>query len=804
MRVPMRWLREYVDPPLPTQEIARLLTMAGTEVGNILHIGAEWEQIVIGRVLTFERHPNADNLNLARIDVGSEEITLVTAASNLKPGDVIPVVRSGGRLAVDRPIDARKFRGITSEGMLCAGAELGITPDADTICVLEPEAPIGQDLREFVGDDILDIELTPNRADCLGIVGIAREVSALTGAPLRLPDVLEVGADPAVSRVKVLVEDPQLCPRYVAGVIEGVRVGPSPAWLQRRLHLAGMRAINNIVDVTNYVMLELGQPLHAFDAARLAEATIKVRRAQPEERMTTLDGVERTLTSEMLVIADAREPVAIAGVMGGLNSEVGDETTTIVLESADFDPKSVRHTSRALRLGTEASKRFDKGLDEELPPFAARRALGLIAELAGGQIAAGLLDVRAGEVRPRTVDFTVADVEGLIGQRYGAETIAGILRDLGFEPGQQGDSFHATVPTWRGDVEGKADIAEEVARIASYDAIPIALPSGSLGRAPEDPALRWEEVVRSALAAAGLQEVKTYSLVDPYALTRLDAAAPFPPTAPDPDTIPIANPMSVDQSRLRTTLLPSLLKTLGANLRHERRVAIFELARVYLPPLDPLPREERRLAIAMAGGRTPAGWNVPESPIDFYDLKGAVEAAFRSIRATLGVPEPASAPWLHPARGATVRAETASDLLGLMGQVHPVVAERFDVEGIDVFAAEIDLSGLLALAREEVATRPLPRFPAVERDVALIVPEHITHAQVEAVIREAAGSALERLALFDVYRGSQVPEGHRSLAFSLTFRVPDRTLSDDEVDGAMSAVERRTSESLGARVRGRS
>ncbi len=803
MRVPMRWLREYVDPPLPTEEIARLLTMAGTEVGNVLHIGAAWERIVIGRVLTFERHPNADNLNLAQIDVGGEEITLVTAASNLKPGDVIPVVRSGGRLTADRPIDARKFRGITSEGMLCAGAELGITPDADSICVLEPEAPIGEELRDFLGDDVLDIELTPNRADCLGIIGIAREVSALTGAPLRLPEVPSLSSDAVANRVKVIVEDSQRCPRYVAGVIDGVKVGPSPAWLQRRLHLAGMRAINNIVDVTNYVMLELGQPLHAFDATSLAEATIRVRRAGTEERMTTLDGVERTLDSEMLVIADAREPVAIAGIMGGLHSEVSDQTKTIVLESANFDPKSVRRTSRTLRLGTEASKRFDKGLDVELPPFAAQRALGLMAELAGGRIEPGLLDVHAGHERPRTIDFRVTDVEALIGQSYGAEVIERILQDLGFETGRQGEFFHATVPSWRGDVEAKADIAEEVARIAGYDAIPVALPSGSLGRAPEDPALRWEEVVRSALAAAGLQEVKTYSLVDPYALTRLNAAAPFPPTTPDSGTIPLSNPMSMDQSRLRTMLLPSLIKTLGANLHHEPRVAIFELARVYLPPLDPLPREERRLGIVMAGTRFPASWNAPESPIDFYDLKGAVEAAFRAVRAQLGIPEPATAFWLHPARAATVRADGSAHNLGLMGQVHPVVAERFDVAGSEVYAAEIDLSGLLALAREEVSTRPLPRFPAVERDVALIVPESITHEQVAAVIREAAGSALERLGLFDVYHGSQVPAGHRSLAFSLTFRAPNRTLSDEEVDGAMSAIERQASEKLGAQVRGR-
>jgi phenylalanyl-tRNA synthetase beta chain len=352
-------------------------------------------------------------------------------------------------------------------------------------------------------------------------------------------------------------------------------------------------------------------------------------------------------------------------------------------------------------------------------------------------------------------------------------------------------------------VEGKADIAEEVARIAGYDAIPVALPSGSLARGIEDETLRWEETVRTALAAAGLQEVKTYSLVDPYALTRIDAAAPFPPTTPDVETIAISNPMSMDQSRLRTMLLPSLLRTLGANLRHQRRVALFEIARVFLPPLDPLPTEQRRLGIVMAGSRLPAGWNVPELPLDFYDLKGMIEATFRAIHARLDVPKPTTAPWLHPARGASVGAEGHDGRLGIMGQVHPVVAERFDIEGVEVYAAEIDLGTLLGLAREEVEIRPLPRFPAVERDIALIVEDRVPHAAIAATIRAAAGPMLERLVLFDVYRGAQVPEGHRSLAFSLTFRDLDRTLSDDEVDTAMGAIERATAERFAARVRGR-
>lgn len=804
MRVPMRWLREYVDPPIPTDRIADLLTMSGTEVGNILRVGAEWERVVIGRVVTFERHPNADNLNVAVIDLAGERITLVTAAANLKVGDVVPVVRAGGRLAADQRVEARRFRGVLSDGMLCSGAELGISPDAETIYVLEPDAPIGADLAAYLGDEILDIELTPNRPDCLGILGIAREVAALTGAPLRIPSVPQPGPPGMTrARVRVIVDAPDLCPRYCAGLIEGVRVAPSPPWLQRRLHLAGMRPINNIVDVTNYVMLEFGQPLHAFDADRITQGTVLVRRARPNERIVTLDGVERILTADMLVIADASVPIAIAGVMGGLDSEVGESTRSVVLESANFQRISVRRTSRTLRLATEASRRFDKGLDIELPPVAARRALAIMVELAGGQTDYDLIDVCTAAEPPRAIDFSVADVEGLIGQRYGAEHIERVLGGLGFQIQREGDRFHAVVPSWRGDVEGKADIAEEVARITGYDAIPVALPSGSLGGGPEDQTLRWEEVVRSALAAAGLQEVKTYSLVDPYAVTRIDATAPFPPTTPDPDSIPIANPMSIDQSRLRTMLLPSLLKTLSANLRHQRRAALFEIARVFLPPLNPLPTEQRRLGIVLAGRRAPEAWNTPDAPFDFYDLKAAVAAACRSIHVRLAVPEPASAPWLHPTRGATIAAEGAPCRLGIMGQVHPVVAERFDLEGVEVFAAELDLGALLALAREEVQIQPLPRFPAVERDIAMIVADTVPYAEVATTIRQAGGALLERMALFDVYRGPQVPEQHRSLAFSLTFRAPDRTLSDEEVDTAMTSIEQEVVRRYNARIRGR-
>jgi phenylalanyl-tRNA synthetase beta chain len=805
----MRWLREYVATDLPAEEVAHLLTMSGTEVGHIDRVGAEWDRIVIGRIEEIARHENADNLFVAQVDVGAEQITLVTAASNLKAGDVVPVIRAGGRLSADRVVDARQFRGVMSEGMLASGDELRLSPDKDSIYVLEPDAPIGMDLRAFLADTVLDVELTPNRPDCLGIVGIAREVAVLTGSSLNVPRYsAPPGARPIAEVLKVFVDDSDLCPRYTGAYAEGIRIEPSPQWLQRRLYLCGMRAISNIVDVTNYVMLELGQPLHAFDADRLADATLRIRRARSGERITTIDGVERELPDDALLIADAREPVALAGIMGGIDSEISEATTRIVLESATFDRTNVRRTSRALRLSSEASKRFDKGLDPELPDVASARALSLMVELAGGSAATGLLDVRSDQGEPRTIRFASSDISGLLGQTYADEVIEGILQSLGFELQRNGKVFEAVVPTWRRDVEGKADIAEEIARIAGYDAIPTTLPAGRIPPPSEDPTLRWEEVARSALAAAGLQEVMTYSLVDPLATARLDAGAPEPLAAVNNDSIPIWNPMSVDHSRLRTSLLPCLFETVAANLRYTERASIFEIARVYLPPLAPLPNEKRRVAIAMAGRRLPESWGTDAAPYDFYDLKAAVEALFRALHVpgpilASGQADSIRSEWVHPGRGAAIRVETEAQPLGIMGQVHPRVATRFDIDSVELYAAEIDLARLLPLAREEIGVRALARFPAVERDLALIVGDGVPHDALATAIRTAAGPLLEDVSLFDVYRGAPVPEGHRSLAFALTFRSAERTLSEDEVVSALEAVERELATLFGATVRGK-
>jgi phenylalanyl-tRNA synthetase beta chain len=834
MRVPLSWLREYVAVDLPPEQLAHRLTTAGAEVGAVERVGAEWRRIVIGRVESLDRHPRKAELQVADVDLADGRARLVTAATNLRVGDRVPVVLAGGALP-SGPVETRAFDGVDSQGMLCSGAELGIAEDRAGIYVLEAEAPVGAELASYLGDVVLDVEVTPNRPDLLSVVGVAREVAALTGAPLRVPEPAPPqGPVPAAQLVAVTIEAPDLCPRYAAAVVQDVRVGPSPLWLQRRLHRAGMRPISNVVDVTNYVMLELGQPLHAFDGAKL-RGGIHVRRARAGERMRTIDGTERELNPDMLVIADETVPVAVAGVMGGADSEVSEATTRIVLESAYFDPRSVRRTARALRLPSEASRRFERGVDPEGVPRAAHRAAALIVEVAGGQSAAGLVDVYPQPEAPRTIRITPAEVNGLLGETYSANTIATTLGSLGFgvtaEPapadgragvsggdeilplamGQGDGALLVQVPSFRRDVEGPADLAEEVARIQGYDTIPTRLPAGQLPAVDADPRRRLEATTKRTLVGCGYQEVITYSLVDGFQAQRLDSAAAWPPAQTTPEAaeqaatatglIPLYNAMSADRAYLRTTLLGSLLETLAANLRHRERVFLFELARVYLPPLAPLPTEVTRLGLVFAGPRAPAAWSAPAVPGDFFDLKGAVEALLSALWVAAPRFVPERHPTLHPGQGAAVLAGEAR--LGVLGQVHPLVAERFDLEGRAVYAAELDFDALVRAAGEQPPYVPLPRHPGVAVDLAVVVDEAVPEVEVAAAIRSAGAPLLAEVRLFEVYRGASIPAGRKSLNYSLVYRATDRTLTDDEAAAVHATVEALLRDRFGGTIRGR-
>ncbi len=807
MKVPLSWLREWVDLTLPLDELVHRLNMSGTEVEDVIHVGTDWERIYVAEVVELDRHPNADNLFVARLDVGPRgRATVVTGATNLSVGARVPLIEPGGRLPGGRTVEAATLRGIASEGMLCSGDELGVSLDRSGIYILgtngSGDGQVGQPLKDLLADTVLDLYVTPNRPDCMSVFGIAREVHALTGAPLRRVQTRRPsGSRPASDVIRVEVRDPDLCRRFTAAYVADVRIGPSPLWLQRRLHLADVRPISNVVDATNYTMLELGQPQHAFDADRLGPV-VMARRARNGERLVTLDGVERVLDPEMLVIADADEAVGVAGIMGGGPTEVSDTTRNVLLETANFLPATIRRTSAALDLKSEASRRYERGIDPDLALVAAERTVQLIAELTGGRPADGIVDVYPGWIEPRRIDVGARDVSGLLGHSYSRDQVASVLTSLDFAVEPRGERLLVTVPGHRPDVEGVADLAEEVARISGYDAIPVTLPTGAPPEPKVDPLRAAGEAAKDVLVGCGLREVITYSLVAPDSAVRLFLDKQTAADAPAP--IQLYNAMSADQSALRTTLLPSLLETARASLRHRDRVAIFELARVYLPPLQPLPAERPRLGIVLTGPFAPVAWNQPARPADFFDLKGVVEALLARFSLRLEV-APATADGYHPGRCAVVRAVADGGLtvpLGLIGQLHPAVAARFDLEGRAVMMAELEFDTLVENAQGQPEVAPLARFPGLDRDLALVLDADAAHADVAAALATAGGDLLEAVTLFDVYEGPQVPAGKKSLAYTLRFRAADRTLTDAEADAAVRRIVDEVGARFGATVRG--
>jgi phenylalanyl-tRNA synthetase beta chain len=814
MKVPLSWLRELVELDMPLAELSQRLTMAGLEVEDVHQVGSDWRDVTIARVDELERHPRLDGLRVARLDLGGRSTTVVTAATNLRPGDIVPHVAPGGQLPKGE-VGTRAFGGITSEGMVCSGDELDISPDKDTIYVFEPTAPVGARVDDFLKETILDIYITANRPDCMSMIGIAREVHALFGAAytpamLRLldpstPRVPGSADEPAVDELlRIRIEDASGCPRFTASIVRGIQIGSSPHWLQRRLHFAGVRPISNVVDATNYVMLEVGQPLHAFDRERLGSRTIVVRRAHEEEQLRTLDGEKRVLNSTMMVVADERRARSLAGIMGGEDSEIADTTREVVLEGASWDRASIRRASAALNLSSEASRRFGRGVDPDLTALGVARATELTLELAGGVAAAGLADEYPGREAPRTITFHPSQIDALLGMHFSSDQVVRTLDNLGFQPvsGSEG-VVTATVPGWRRfDVEGRADLAEEVGRIAGFDLVPSTMPRGALpSPRPEGDAGYADEVrARRVLAAAGLQEVITYSLIDPS----LAAELVVEPSDASSEPIRIANPLSVEQSVLRPSLLGSLLSALRSNLRQSDRVLLYELARTWHGKLDPardgLPDERRHVGIAMVGPRLERDWSGIQSKLDFFDVKGVVDALCATFRAPVTY-APARHPSLHPGRTAEVCA--AGERLGMLGQLHPTVAERFDLDGSSVFVAELDFERLLQ-ARELMLTIKTPsRFPPADRDIAIVVDEATPRMDVEAVIRETAGALLESVQLFDVYRGESIPAHRKSLAFALRYRASDRTLEDDEVSAVHARVEEALRARFGAEVRGR-
>ncbi len=819
MRVPLSWLKEYVDIVLPVEELADRLTLAGLEVERIERIGDFWDRdkIFVGEVREVRPHPNADRLVIAVVDYGAAEpMAVVTGAPNLKPGDrgiKVAFAISGARVIDGHAEEFRmmtlkpgKIRGVRSAGMVLSEKELGISQAHEGIIELAPDAPVGRPLVDYLGDTILDIELTPNLAYALSITGIAREVAALTGQELRLPAPTEHGTgDPAAGQATVEILDPDLCPRYIAAIIRNVEIGPSPDWMQRRLTLAGMRPINNVVDITNYVMLELGQPLHAFDLDLLrgkepgGAPAIIVRRAHPGERMVTLDKVERTLDEQMLLITDGAGPVAIAGVMGGLESEVTEQTRHVLLEAANFNNLSVRRTSQLLKLASEAAYRFGRGLDPELPPLAALRAAELMRQYAGGTIERGLIDVYPAPAEQPTIDLDPHEVERLLGVALPEQRIQDILESLGFGVlATERGTLAVTVPTYRQDVRIPADLVEEVGRIYGYDNLPNTLIEEEMPPQRTNPLLTLEQRTRDILVGCGLQEIITYSMTNVAGAARLIPGAP----PPNPEGyVGIANPLSQERNVMRQTLMDAMLETLANSLRVAERATLFEVARVYLPqPDEALPAEPRRVAIGLAGPRGPRAWGCDEpAPLDFFDLKGIIEALLEHLGVRGAGYVPVESPTFQPGRAAEVR--VGERALGVLGEVHPTVREAFDLPAARVPLAELDLEALIELATVMPAMAPISRFPAVTQDLAVVVDQAVPAARVLELIRQAGGDLLRDAVLFDVYRGPQVPPGKVSLAYALTYQALDRTLTDEEAARLQARIVRTLEHQVGAELR---
>jgi phenylalanyl-tRNA synthetase beta chain len=796
MKVPLSWLRELVDIELPVTDLARRLTMAGFEVEEVHSVGSHWRDVTIARVVELEPHPRNAAWNVARLDLGGRSATIVSGAPNLQVGQVVPYVAPGGRLPSGQ-VGAKTLGGVVSEGMACSGDELDISPDREGIYVLEPEAPVGLDLAKYLDEVVLDIYITANRPDCMSMTGIAREVHALTGGAYQPAfHAAFAAALPPVSgsAFSIQIDDPVGCPRFSAALVRGLRIGPSPQWLQRRLHFAGVRPISNVVDVTNYVMLELGQPLHAFDRARLASDALVIRRAREGDRLRTLDGEDRVLSSSMMVVADRERARSLAGIMGGQDSEIAESTNEVVLEGANWDRRSIRLTSAALGLISEASRRFGRGVDPDLTAAAVARSAQLTLELAGGELATGLLDQYPGRQSPKWIQVAPPQIDVLLGTQYPSDQVVRVLDDLGFSVNPRGEEFSVGVPGWRRfDVEGRADLAEEVSRVLGYEA----LPSTTLaGRLPEprpdgDAGFSDELQARRALAAAGLHEVITYSLVDPALVTQLVAE---PRAAVENGLVRVSNPQSAELSVLRNSLLGSLLLTLRTNLRQRQRVLLFELARVWNPG------ERRHIGLAMAGPRLPAHWSSREDTFDFFDIKGVLDQLCRTLRVPVSY-APGQHPSFHPGRTAEIF--SGEQRLGVLGQLHPTVAERLDMAGLPVLVAELDFERLLQAREPLVNVRTPSRFPPADRDIAIVVDESVPHAEAERVIRETGAPLLEHVQLFDVYRGDPIPPGRKSLAFALRYRAPDKTLDDDEVAAAHGRIEAALRAAVDAEVRGR-
>ena len=800
MNVPIKWLKDFVDINISVEELCDALTLSGSKVESIEKLGEEISNVVVGKIISIQKHPDADKLVVTKVDTGANTIQIVTGAHNIAEGDYIPVALHGSTLPGGVKIKKGKLRGIESEGMMCSIQELGLTKhdypeaDEDGIFILNKQKNIdkfnlGQDVKEIVGldDTVVEFEITSNRPDCLSVLGIARETAATLKTELKKPVILVNEQEGKVCNyAEVEIKAPDLCSRYAARIVKDVKIAPSPEWMRKRLRAAGIRPINNIVDITNYVMLELGQPMHAFDLSYIKDSKIIVRRADDGEIMKTLDGQERKLDSSMLVIADSEKPIAIAGVMGGENSEVIFGTETIFLESANFNGISVRMTAKKIGIRTEASGRFEKGLDVENVITAIDRAAQLIEELGAGKVCSGIIDCFPNKKDNKELQLRPDRINAFLGTSIDENVMIDILESLEFKVDKA--SMKVTVPSFRGDIEGEADIAEEIARLYNYNNIEATLLKGkaaTMGR--KTIKQKIEDIIKNTMISCGLSEAYTYSFTSPKVLDKLKLAD----DSQLRKVITISNPLGEDYSIMRTTTIPEMLGVISRNYnRRIEKAGFFELSYVYLPdelPIKELPLEKQVLTLGQYGDT------------DFYDIKGIVEELLNilKIKDYKFVPEKNNNTF-HPGR--TAKLLIGGEYVGLIGEIHPEVSEEFETPE-RTYVGIIDIEPLINKTIMEVEYKQLPKHPVVTRDIAILVNNEALAGDIEQLIKESSGKIFESIKLFDVYKGKQVPEGFKSMAYSIAFRADDRTLTDDEVNKSMGKIIAALEKNFNAKLR---
>ena len=791
MLLPVKWLKDYVDiEDIDARKLADELTLSGSHVESIISMDRGIENVVVGRIESIEKHQNADKLSVCKVNTGSETLTIVTGARNLKEGDYVPVALIGAKLPGGVVIEKTNFRGVDSFGMLCSLKELGYEDSVipkyqkDGIFVFDKEYPLGRDVREILGlyGEVIEFEITPNRPDCLSIVGMARETAATFNRKVRLPEIEIKGETEDIhDYVESIEVDEALCNRYYARVLKDVEIKESPLWLQTRLMEAGVRPINNMVDITNYVMLELGQPLHAFDLKKLKHNRIVVRTAREGEKIVTLDNVERILKDTDLLITDGEEPIGIAGVMGGLNSEITEDTSVVLIESANFSEKSIRKTSKRLGLRSEASSRFEKGIDPNLCALAAERVCQLAELIGAGKVVKGVIDVYPNKREEKTIDLRPERVNSLLGLKLTVEDMADYLERLGLKAEKSGNILKVTIPTYRLDLGIEADLIEEIGRLYGFHNVESQPLEGVLTRGDKSYGRLVADRVKSVLMGLGYNEVLTYSFISPKAYDRINVE----PDSPLRRYIEIMTPLGEDYSIMRTTLIPNMLDLLVRNYNYGvKECYAYELGNTFIPkelPLKELPYEKKRLCIGMYGEE------------DFYSLKETVEILFErlGIYGLEFVPE-RNNPTFHPNR--TARILKDGEEFGIIGEIHMDVLEKYDVEK-RIYLADLDFDRMVQHTNMERKYKPLPKYPAIVRDIAIVVDMDVTVGEIQKEILSKGQGLIENVELFDVYTGEQVQKGKKSLAFSITYRSYERTLIDDEVnaiqDSIVSALESR-------------